>query len=61
MQKSEVLSDVKLYLFDLDGCLYYSDQPAPRAADLLQLLRNSGKRCGFVTNNSRQSAGEIAQ
>jgi len=49
-----------VFFFDLDGTLYFRDQPAPRADQLLMLLREKGKKVGFITNNSRQSADEIA-
>lgn len=55
-----VLSNVKLFLFDLDGCVYYNNKPARDAAELLTYLNKSGYQYGFVTNNSRQNAHEIA-
>jgi len=57
---SEALRMAHVYFFDLDGCIYHTDQPAPGAKELLALLRSEGKRIGFITNNSRQTAGEIA-
>lgn len=54
------MNSIKAFLFDLDGCIYYGDVPAAGAKQLLELLRLEGKRCFFVTNNSTQSANEIA-
>ncbi|WP_410513317.1 HAD-IIA family hydrolase [Paenibacillus sp. BR2-3] len=51
---------MKAFLFDLDGCIYYGDTPAAGAKELLELLKHEGKRCFFVTNNSTQTAKEIA-
>ncbi len=56
----EALHTAQVYFFDLDGCIYHTDQPAPGAKELLALLRSEGKRIGFITNNSRQTAAEIA-
>ncbi|MFK7697539.1 HAD-IIA family hydrolase [Paenibacillus sp. HJGM_3] len=58
---SAELRDKKGWLFDLDGCLYHTDQPAPGAQELLELLQRDGKQVACVTNNSRQSPGEIAE
>jgi HAD superfamily hydrolase (TIGR01450 family) len=57
---SEALRMAQVYFFDLDGCIYHTDQPAPGANEMLALLRSEGKRIGFITNNSRQTATEIA-
>jgi len=54
-----MLNKMKGYLFDLDGCLYFGDMPAPGAAELLSKLRAAGKKVAFVTNNSRQGAEEV--
>ncbi|MFD1776440.1 HAD-IIA family hydrolase [Paenibacillus rhizophilus] len=54
------MNSMKAFLFDLDGCIYYGDTPAAGAKELLELLRHEGKRCFFVTNNSTQTAKEIA-
>jgi HAD superfamily hydrolase (TIGR01450 family) len=45
--------------FDLDGCIYHTDQPASGAGELVELLQRQGKKVGFITNNSRQTAVEI--
>lgn len=47
-------------LFDLDGCLYYEEQPAEGAAELLRLLNAKELRIAFVTNNSKHTAVEVA-
>lgn len=48
------------YLFDLDGCIYNSNRLNPGSKELVNQLRKDNKEVLFVTNNSRQSASEIA-
>jgi len=55
------LWDLKLFVFDLDGCLYRGEEAIPGARELLRFLRSKGKRIGFLTNNSRQTAAEIGE
>ena len=43
------------FLLDLDGVLYRGDQPVPRAAEAVAMLRGRGKRVAFVTNNSSRT------
>lgn len=57
----DVLSTVDAFFFDLDGCIYHTDQLASGANELLELLRQSGKKVGFITNNSRETGVEIAK
>jgi HAD superfamily hydrolase (TIGR01450 family) len=54
------LSGMEAFLFDLDGCLYYGNVPATGAGPLLQLLKDEGKSYFFITNNSTDTAQEIA-
>lgn len=49
------------YFFDLDGCVYFSDRPAPGAAGLLRELREAGRCVAFLTNNSTHSGVEVAE
>jgi HAD superfamily hydrolase (TIGR01450 family) len=55
------LSEYKAFLFDLDGCIYFSDVLAPGAKDLLNQLRLEQKKVCFVTNNSRETAFEVSK
>lgn len=59
-KKTRKLAEMRAWLFDLDGTLYRGGGPMPGARDLLAALRASGKSVGFVTNNSRHTAAEIA-
>ncbi len=53
------LKEIKVFLFDLDGCLYFGKRPAEGAAELLATLRADNKVILFVTNNSTETAPEI--
>lgn len=55
------LKGKRLFIFDLDGCIYFGKQLAPGAAELLRLLRSDGKRVRFMTNNSRELPAEIRE
>lgn len=56
-----VLSGVRSYLFDLDGCIWFGAQLAPGARELVRALRDSGKSVHFATNISSQNPLDIAQ
>ena len=49
------------FLFDLDGCVYEGETPIPSAVALIGRLRSLGKRVSFISNNSTQSAKELAE
>ena len=50
---------IKAFLFDLDGCIYYGDAPAPGARELLAALEQDGIRTFFLSNNSTHTASDI--
>lgn len=52
------LNDIKLYLFDMDGTLYLGQQLYSFTKDLLQAIKNAGRRYLFVTNNSSKSVND---
>lgn len=54
------VNDVRGYLFDLDGCLWFGDALADGAADLVRDLRDAGMGVGFLTNASVASGAELA-
>ena len=54
----ERLSNIKLYLFDMDGTLYLGQQLYPFTKELLQAIRKSGCKYLFVTNNSSKSVND---
>ncbi len=54
----ERLSNVKLYLFDMDGTLYLGQRLYDFTKELLQAIRDSGRKYLFVTNNSSRSVND---
>ena len=51
----EKISNIKLFLFDMDGTLYLGDRLFPFTEELLCKIKSSGKRYLFMTNNSSKS------
>ncbi len=47
-----ILSEKKLFVFDMDGTVYLGDRVFPYAAALICRLREAGKRILFFTNNA---------
>ena len=54
-QKKKIISDIRLFLFDMDGTLYLGDRLFGFAPELLETIRKSGRRYMFLTNNSSKS------
>lgn len=48
------------FFFDLDGCIWFSDELAPGAADLVAGLRQAGRRVCFVSNITGTTAALVA-
>ena len=55
MEIRDVVSELKLYLFDMDGTLYLGDRLFDFTKDLLRKIRENGGRYMFMTNNSSKS------
>ncbi len=55
MDKNELLRSKKLYLFDMDGTLYLGNRLYDFTLELLETLKNTGRRYLFMTNNSSKS------
>jgi 4-nitrophenyl phosphatase len=53
--------ELRALIFDLDGVIWRGHTPIPGAVDAVKLLRASGRRCFYATNNSRLSQPEFAQ
>lgn len=51
----ELLGNVKLFLFDMDGTLYLGDRLYDFTSELLSEIKKSGGRYMFMTNNSSKS------
>lgn len=51
----QVLKNIKLFLFDMDGTLYLGDRLYDFTKELLATIKKQGKRYLFMTNNSSRS------
>ena len=51
----EISEKIKLFAFDLDGTLYFGEEIAPGATELINYLREKYK-IAFFTNNSSQTS-----
>lgn len=51
-QLKRSLEEKKLFVFDMDGTVYLGTRVFPYAAELIRLLRESGRRILFFTNNA---------
>jgi len=49
------------FAFDLDGCIWAGSTLLPGARELVEALRADGRGVVFVTNSSRERAGQIAE
>ena len=54
------LADVDAVFLDLDGCVWFGEQLADGAIDLVRDLRASGRRVGFLTNTSNSHPEQVA-
>ncbi len=54
-------SQLKLYLFDMDGTLYLGSRLFDFTKELLQTIRQQGGRYLFVTNNSSKSVADYVK
>lgn len=61
MSANQICKEIKLYLFDMDGTLYLGNQLFDFTVELLEKLRESGKRYMFMTNNSSKSVQAYIQ
>ncbi len=58
MVNKEIIKDIKLFLFDMDGTLYIGDRLFDFTKELLDAIKNNGKRYLFMTNNSSKSVAD---
>ena len=54
------LVDVDAVFLDLDGCVWFGEQLADGAIELVRDLRASGRRVGFLTNTSNSHPEQVA-
>ena len=55
MEQKETLKRIQLYLFDMDGTLYLGNRLYDFTTELLQTIKETGRRYLFMTNNSSKS------
>jgi HAD superfamily hydrolase (TIGR01450 family) len=55
------LDALRGFAFDLDGCIWAGSTLLPGARELVEALRAAGRGVVFVTNSSRERAGQIAE
>lgn len=61
MDLKAVVSNTKLYLFDMDGTLYLGDRLYSFTLELLDAICKSGAKYLFVTNNSSKSVNDYVK
>ena len=47
-----ILDDIDLFVLDMDGTFYLSEDIIPGSNEFLDIVENSGKKWIFFTNNS---------
>ena len=52
---TQLLDQVDIFIFDCDGVIWRGDSLIPGIPETLNKLRQAGKKCFFVTNNSTKS------
>ena len=54
--KKQIFKDTDLFVLDMDGTFYLENDILDGALDFLDVVKKSGKRYLFFTNNSSTSA-----
>ena len=55
------LTNMQLFLFDMDGTLYLGDRLYDFTVELLETIRKAGKKYLFMTNNSSKSVEDYVK
>lgn len=61
MDKLEIIKSINLFLFDMDGTLYLGNRIYDFTLELLETIRETGRRYLFMTNNSSKSVEDYIQ
>ncbi len=59
--KKDLLKNIKLFLFDMDGTLYLGDRLFDFTKKLLDTIKQNGARYMFMTNNSSKSVNDYVR
>ena len=57
----ELVAKLKLFLFDMDGTLYLGNRLYEFTPELLQVIRQTGRKYLFITNNSSKSVEDYVK
>ena len=58
MDKNKLIQKNRLFLFDMDGTLYLGSRLYDFTIELLETIKNTGRRYLFMTNNSSKSVAD---
>ena len=58
MENLDLLKNIRLFLFDMDGTLYLGNHLYDFTIELLQTIRSTGRKYLFMTNNSSKSVDD---
>ncbi len=61
MKNKEIIKDIRLFLFDMDGTLYIGNRLFDFTKELLQTIKSRGKKYLFMTNNSSKSVDDYVK
>ncbi len=61
MTWQEKIKEIRLFLFDMDGTLYLGNTLFPFTQELLNTIRETGRRYLFTTNNSSKSPADYVK
>ena len=61
MNKTEIIQNMKLYLFDMDGTLYLGSRLYDFTLELLEEIKRTGGKYLFITNNSSKSVNDYVK
>ena len=61
MDQTALIRSQKLFLFDMDGTLYLGNKLYDFTAELLDIIRTTGRKYLFMTNNSSKSVEDYVK
>lgn len=61
MDRKQILLNTELFVLDMDGTFYLSDDIIDGSLDFLETVRQNGKRFVFFTNNSSKDKGQYIE